>query len=136
MRSGWIVATMAMALAACEPPDPLAEARRACLNERTEAEARVEACSAVLESGELSAADRAAAYSNRGDATYEAGDGIPPGEYAVTFKWQPFNLMTRDYGPDKFKGRYAKAESSEIKVSVSEGDPPKDKGTIDLTTKK
>ena len=75
MRYSRTIAGIALlVLAACEPPDPLAEARRTCVNERAEAEARVEACSAVLESGEVSAADRAAAYSNRGDATYEAGD--------------------------------------------------------------
>jgi hypothetical protein len=69
-------------------------------------------------------------------STYESGDGVPAGEYTVTFKWQPFNLMSRDYGPDKFKGKYAKPESSTVKFTIADGDPPKDLGTIDLTTKK
>src|SRR5262245_42114824 len=77
MRTGWWLAGAGLALialAACEPPDPLAEARRTCVNERAEAEARMEACSAMIDSGELSAADSAMAYSNRGAATYEVGD--------------------------------------------------------------
>jgi hypothetical protein len=68
-------------------------------------------------------------------ATYEQGDGVPPGDYVLTFKWQPFNLMSRDYGPDKLKGKYAKADKSEHKFSIKEGDEPKDLGTIDLKTK-
>ena len=67
-----------LALAACEqlsqPADPLAAARRTCASERAEAEARMEACSTLIDSGELSGAERAEALSNRGAATYEAGD--------------------------------------------------------------
>lgn len=68
-----------LALAACEQQlqqsgDPLAQARRTCASERAEAEARMEACSTLIESGGLDDADRAAALANRGAATYEAGD--------------------------------------------------------------
>jgi tetratricopeptide (TPR) repeat protein len=77
MRTAWLLAGAGLALlalAACQPADPLAEARRTCLDAGAEAEARMQACSAMIDSGELSAADRAAAFSNRGAATYEAGD--------------------------------------------------------------
>jgi len=68
-------------------------------------------------------------------STYERGDGVPPGDYTLIFKWQPINLMSRDYGPDKLKGKFAKAEDSEHKFTIKEGDQPKDLGTIDLKTK-
>ncbi|MGH6950746.1 MAG: tetratricopeptide repeat protein [Vitreimonas sp.] len=80
---GWRLAGAGLALlvlAACDRQqlgqqgDPLAQARQACADEGAEAEARMEACSTLIESGELSSADRAAALSNRGAATYEAGD--------------------------------------------------------------
>jgi hypothetical protein len=69
-------------------------------------------------------------------STYQQGDGVPPGDYVLTFKWQQFNLMSRSYGgPDKLKGRYADPKKSEHKFSVKEGDEPLDLGTIKLTTK-
>ncbi|MBX3442088.1 MAG: hypothetical protein KF774_06755 [Planctomyces sp.] len=68
-------------------------------------------------------------------STYETGDGVPPGEYVLTFLQQPFNVMSRNYGADKFKGRYADAKKSEHKFTVAEGDPPVDLGTFDLKSK-
>lgn len=68
-------------------------------------------------------------------ATYTSGDGIPPGDYTLTFVWKKFDLMSRGYsGPDKLKKRYDKPEKSKIKFSVAEGEP-NDLGVIDLTTK-
>ncbi|MEZ6023551.1 MAG: hypothetical protein R3C16_09135 [Hyphomonadaceae bacterium] len=67
-------AVAAVALAACQPADPLAQARRTCADARAEAEARMEACTSAIESGSLDAAERADAQANRGDASYEAGD--------------------------------------------------------------
>jgi hypothetical protein len=68
-------------------------------------------------------------------STYEAGDGIPPGEYLLVFSWQDYNVMARSYsGPDKLKGRYSDAKTSQIKLTVKEGEPL-DLGVIALTTK-
>jgi len=68
-------------------------------------------------------------------STFEAGDGAPPGKYKLTFMWGQINLLNGQYGgPDKLKGRYRKAASSEHEVTV--GDQPLDLGTIELTTKK
>jgi hypothetical protein len=68
-------------------------------------------------------------------STYEQGDGVPAGDYALLFTWRPFNVMSRDYGPDKFKGKYAKKEDPQHKFTVKEGDEPMDIGTFALTTK-
>jgi hypothetical protein len=68
-------------------------------------------------------------------STYTAGDGVPAGDYILTFVWQEFNIMSRNYGgPDKLKGRYADAAKSTVKVTVkSEGET--DLGEIALVTK-
>lgn len=68
-------------------------------------------------------------------STYTTGDGIPPGDYTLTFVWKKYNLMSRGYsGPDKLKKRYDKPEKSKTKFSVTEGEPT-DLGAIELTTK-
>jgi hypothetical protein len=68
-------------------------------------------------------------------STYAAGDGVPAGEYVLVFSWKEFNIMARAYsGPDKLKGRYSDPKTSQIKVSVKEGEPL-DLGIIPLTTK-
>ncbi len=68
-------------------------------------------------------------------STYETGDGIPEGTYAVTFLWGQMNLMTMSYGgPDKLDGRYSKPETSTFKVTVKKGQPA-DMGKLSLTTK-
>jgi tetratricopeptide (TPR) repeat protein len=76
MRQVWLLgaAMAALALAACQPPDPLNEARQTCARAEAEAEARTQACTELLDSGELADADKAAAHANRGAAHYEAGD--------------------------------------------------------------
>lgn len=67
-------------------------------------------------------------------ATYESGDGVPDGEYVLTFIWGTMNIMTRSYGgPDKLKGRYSDAKTSEIKFTVD--GQSVDLGEIELTTK-
>jgi hypothetical protein len=67
-------------------------------------------------------------------ATYQKGDGVPVGEYVLTFTSREFNLMSRDYtGPDKLKNRYKDPEKSEIKFSIV--DKSVDLGEIKLTTK-
>lgn len=68
-------------------------------------------------------------------ATYQQGDGVPAGDYVLLFTWKPFNVMSRDYGPDKFKGKYAKKDDPQHKFTVKEGDQPMDIGTFALSTK-
>lgn len=68
-------------------------------------------------------------------STYESGDGVPAGDYVLTFYWGKQNLVAMRYGgPDKFKGRYADPKKSEFKFTVKEGEPT-DLGRIDLSTK-
>ena len=68
-------------------------------------------------------------------SSYTTGDGLPPGEYALTFVWKKFDLVNRGYsGPDKLKKRYDSPQKSKIEFSVKEGDEV-DLGVIELTTK-
>lgn len=67
--------------------------------------------------------------------TYTQGDGVPIGEYTLTFTWKTFNQMSMSYtGEDKLNGRYDDVESSEVKFKV-DGSGPVDLGIIALTTK-
>ncbi len=68
-------------------------------------------------------------------STYESGDGIPEGQYTLTFNWGEMNLLSMSYGgPDKLKKRYDDPVKSEIKITVGP-DQPEDIGVIELTTK-
>ncbi len=67
-------------------------------------------------------------------STYEKGDGVPPGEYTLTFLWGQFNMNMQYGGPDKLHDRYMDATKSTIKFTVEPGEP-KDLGKIELTTK-
>jgi hypothetical protein len=67
-------------------------------------------------------------------STYKSGDGVPVGSYVLTFQWGQWNLISRQYGGDKFNGKYADTKTSTIKFDVKEGQPT-DLGTIELTTK-
>jgi|UniRef100_A0A7C4LL71 hypothetical protein len=67
-------------------------------------------------------------------ATYQQGDGVPVGDYVLTFTSREFNMMARTYvGPDKLNNRYADPQKSEFKFTVK--DKPVDLGEIQLTTK-
>jgi hypothetical protein len=66
-------------------------------------------------------------------STYEAGDGAPEGQYAVTFVWNQLDRMSMSYQGDKLNGKYADPDSSEFKVTVKAGQPA-DMGRIELTT--
>ncbi len=69
-------------------------------------------------------------------STYVEGDGAPAGDYAVTFAWQEFNLMSRSYsGPDKLNKKYSDPKKTPFSVSLGEG-KPNDLGNVELTTKK
>jgi hypothetical protein len=66
-------------------------------------------------------------------STYEAGDGLPMGEYALLFKWMPTSdeEMARDGERDKLDGKYDKPDRPFTKIKVEEG-KPLDLGTIAL----
>lgn len=68
-------------------------------------------------------------------STYESGDGVPEGDYILTFEWGNWNMVSGSYGgPDKLKGKYKDPDASEQKFTVVKGQPT-DLGRIDLTTK-
>ena len=68
-------------------------------------------------------------------STYTSGDGIPAGNYTLTFTWQEYNVISRSYsGKDKLNGRYNDPAKSQFKISVKEGEE-NDMGTVALTTK-
>ncbi|MCA9005909.1 MAG: hypothetical protein KDA70_11625 [Planctomycetaceae bacterium] len=64
-------------------------------------------------------------------STYVSGDGVPPGEYTLTFKW-----VEKGPGSEKdlLKGRYTNPEKSEHKVTATEGQAA-DLNEINLKTK-
>ena len=55
-------------------------------------------------------------------STYTAGDGVPPGNYNLTFKW-----LKKGKGlgkaKDIFKGRYADPKKSKFKIDAKQGEP-------------
>ena len=68
-------------------------------------------------------------------STYEKADGVPAGDYVLTFMWGQWNAISMTYGgPDKLNGRYEDPEASQFKVTVKDGEPT-DLGKIELTTK-
>ena len=68
-------------------------------------------------------------------STYESGDGIPEGEYVLTFMWGQMNRLSGAYGgPDKLKNRYTDPTRSEFRLSVEPG-KRNDLGRIDLSTR-
>ena len=69
-------------------------------------------------------------------ATYEAADGVPEGEYVLTFMWGQYNAISASYGgPDKLNGRYSDAKSSDAQRIKVEKGKPTELGRIELTTK-
>jgi hypothetical protein len=68
-------------------------------------------------------------------STYEQGDGVPEGEYVLSFVWGQFNMVSMQYGgPDKLKDKYADPKTSTFKVRVEKGKPA-NLGRIELETK-
>jgi 5-hydroxyisourate hydrolase-like protein (transthyretin family) len=68
-------------------------------------------------------------------STFERGDGIPAGEYQLTFVWGQMNMFSMQYGgPDKLKDRYSDAAKSKVTVVVGDAESH-DLGRIELTTK-
>lgn len=67
--------------------------------------------------------------------TYEKGDGVPEGDYVITFMWGKTNFASMSYGgPDKLKKKYLNPKKSEYKFTAVKGEPT-DLGRIDLKTK-
>jgi hypothetical protein len=69
-----------------------------------------------------------------GLSTYESGDGVPPGQYQLTFVWGQINLMNSQYSGDKFNGKYADPAKSEHNLTVTDSDEPHDLGVIELSS--
>ncbi len=73
----WVAAGMLLALAACQPSDPLAQDRAMCADADAAVEPRVAACSRLIESGEGDDPARAEWQALRGDAYYGADEVTP-----------------------------------------------------------
>jgi hypothetical protein len=67
--------------------------------------------------------------------TYEAGDGLPEGDYVFAFSAGKKDPAAGTFGPpDRLKGRYANPSKSQTKATVVKGKPV-DLGKIELTSK-
>ena len=67
-------------------------------------------------------------------STYQKGDGVPAGEYVLTFAWREWvPYWNRFEGADRLKDRYADPQKSTIRLAVKPGEPA-DLGTIELST--
>lgn len=64
--------------------------------------------------------------------TYQKDDGIPPGEYTLSFKDQSQAKPHLRDNPDLFKDKYSNKDASEFKVTVPATGEPIDMGTIEL----
>jgi hypothetical protein len=68
-------------------------------------------------------------------STYVTADGVPEGDYVLTFEWVEWNAFSNNYGgPDKLNGRYKDPKTSKVALKV-DGSGPVDLGTIELKTK-
>jgi hypothetical protein len=67
-------------------------------------------------------------------ATYQSADGVPEGEYVLTFEWGKWNLDGSYGGADKLKNRYKDPKKAIKQFKVEKGKAT-DLGTIELTTK-
>lgn len=77
MRHWLGFAVLGVVLAACQPSDPLAQARADCARANLAADARIAACTQLIESGDLDDGERAEAQASRGEAHY-AADAVTP----------------------------------------------------------
>ena len=64
--------------------------------------------------------------------TYRADDGVPPGEYTLTFDDQSQAKPHLRSNPDLFRGKYSDPKTSKFKLTVSEDEGPVDMGVIEL----
>lgn len=65
--------------------------------------------------------------------TYREFDGVPPGDYTVTFNDQSEAKPHLRNSPDLFKGKYADPKTSDVKLTVPAKGEPIDMGKIELT---
>lgn len=61
---------------------------------------------------------------------YEAGDGLPEGEYSLVFTWLEIGLAQKD----RLKGYYSLPAKSKTKITIADG-KAEDLGVINLSTK-
>jgi hypothetical protein len=66
--------------------------------------------------------------------TYESSDGVPEGEYVLTFRWGEWNRLSHSYEGDKLDGRYANPKKPVVTFTVEAGKPT-ELDEIELTTK-
>jgi hypothetical protein len=70
--------------------------------------------------------------------TYDLSDGVPAGEYSLTFSWPIISLIkqedTKKAKSDRLKGKYSTAKNSPKKIKVEEGKPLQVEA-LDLKTK-
>ena len=67
-------------------------------------------------------------------STYAANDGVPEGDYVLTFFWGQTNVFSKEYvGPDKLNNRYRDPKNAKVSFTVKKGTPSK-LGTVELTT--
>ncbi|WP_010583680.1 hypothetical protein [Schlesneria paludicola] len=67
--------------------------------------------------------------------TYSAGDGLPAGEYKLTFLGKVYRKSTGSFvGTDLLKDRYSDPRKSRFTLKVVEGEPQKEL-KFELTTK-
>jgi hypothetical protein len=64
--------------------------------------------------------------------TYNQGDGIPPGEYRLTFLWGTLSMRGGMKGMDQLGGRYYFPEDSPFTVTVAETEDDLDLGVFEL----
>src|SRR5436190_18563651 len=67
-------------------------------------------------------------------STYQKGDGVPAGDYILTFTWREWDpIFSRPTGNDRLHDRYTDAKKSAIRLTVKQGESV-DLGTIELST--
>jgi hypothetical protein len=65
--------------------------------------------------------------------TYRVNDGVPPGDYTITFNDQSETKPHMRSGADLFKGKYSDPKASKLELTVPANGKPIDMGTIELT---
>ncbi|MEZ6035529.1 MAG: carboxypeptidase-like regulatory domain-containing protein [Planctomycetaceae bacterium] len=65
--------------------------------------------------------------------TYQIDDGVPPGDYTLTFNDQSEAKPHLRDNPDLLNGKYSDPVKSEFELTVPESGGPVDMGTLELT---
>lgn len=64
--------------------------------------------------------------------TYNWGDGMPPGDYKLTFLWGQMTMHRGMQGADQLGGVYSSPDKSQFKVTVAESSEALDIGVFEL----